>query len=93
VGDINTARRYYLLRARAAAKIGDSALASTWRTKQAGVEGEALPDDFPHASALAAVGYTTREDLDGADEDELAHDAGLGLRAAQAILAALAALT
>lgn len=62
-----------------------------WRAKQEAEPGAPLPSDFPYAERLAAAGYTTQEDLDGADEEEL-RCLGFQVREAQRILAALAAL-
>ena len=63
-----------------------------WIGKQAAEPGVALPSTFPFLSQLAAVGYTAREDLDGADVRELTRNAGLSKRDAEAVLAAFAAL-
>jgi hypothetical protein len=51
--------------------------------------GTELAEDFPSRADLAALGYTTVEDLDGADQDELVR-AGLKPNQAKKIIAALA---
>ena len=81
-------RRYYLQKSAAARARGEMGLADAWRTKQLAEPGVVLPDAWPHANGLRAAGYTAREDLDGADEDEL-RAAGLGPQEARAVLAAL----
>lgn len=67
-------------------------MASLWQTKQEAESGTQLPDDFPSRSALVAVGYTTKEDLDGADCAELADYVRLSTTQAEKVLAAAAAL-
>ena len=71
---------------------GDYALSDTWQALQEDQPGTELPDDFPDKTALAAVGYVAGEDLTGADTNELVTYAGLSTRAADAVLAAHAAL-
>jgi hypothetical protein len=81
-------RRYYLLKALVAAEQDDD-LAFTWRAKQAALAGAALAADFPARATLVAAGYSTTEDLDGADADELTRYAGLTRSQADAAIAAL----
>jgi len=85
---VKTARRYYLGKRRKALEVQDNALADVWRAKQEAEPGQALALTFPHRSKLEALGYTTVEDLDGANQDELI-SAGLLRREAAAVLAAL----
>ena len=59
-----------------------------WRAKQEAQPGTALPADFPYLSRLAAEGYTTVHDLDGADVEEMI-SAGFNEREALAIGVAL----
>jgi len=84
-------RRYYLRQRQQAVRDEEWDLAGVWRTKQQAQPGTALPTDFPHLTRLAAQGYTTREDLDGATESELQLQ-GFSSREAKAILAAIALL-
>lgn len=89
---IGTVRRYYLLKSRAAWAKGDDGLARTWEGKQTSIQGTDLPEDFPSRSALAALRYTTVEDLKGAstgaDLAELTA-AGLPRKEAAAVIAAM----
>lgn len=86
---IDSPRRYYLLKAAAAAAEDPKGMADVWRGKQAAEPGTALSLGFPYRSRLVAAGYSTTEDLAGASVDELR---GVGFRAAEAnaILAAIA---
>lgn len=88
---ITSHRRYCLLKSRAARARGDLTLELVWRAKQREEQGTPLPGSFPSASPLAVAGYTTREDLVGADELELLA-VGLRPKAVRAVLAALATL-
>lgn len=88
---VKSVRRYYLLKARTAWALGDQALAAVWQGKQEAVASTALPDDFPSRAELVAAGYSTSADLDGANIEEL-RSIGLGVRQAEAVFAALAAL-
>lgn len=85
-----TPRRFYLHK-RLEARIEFSSLEPVWQAKQEAEPGTALPADFPHLTELTALGYTTHEDLDGADESELER-AGLTLRQSKIVIAAFAAL-
>jgi hypothetical protein len=89
VSTIGSARRYYLAKRHVAAARYDTALANTWRAKQEAEPGEALPSDFPKLARLAAQGYETYEDLDGADSAELV-ERGFTTREAAQVLAAAA---
>ncbi len=62
-----------------------------WRSKQEEEPGVALPATFPFLSTLAPCGYTTVEDVDGADVPEL-RELGLSRLEAEAVLTALAPL-
>ena len=88
----STPRRFYLLKRLSAAALCDKAIAAVWRGKQEGEPGDELPSDFPARDELAAAGYTTGADLDGADADELIDYARLTNRQAAAVIAAAAAL-
>jgi hypothetical protein len=90
---INSVRRHRLLKRLAAGVLGEVALEGVWRAKQEATSATALPDGFPFAARLAAVGYTAVEDLDGADADELVENVSLSTREAEAVLTALAAIT
>lgn len=72
--------------------MGNGQLEAVWKSKQEAQPGTALPAKFPFLIDLAAGGYTTREDLDGADEYELKAIAKLDALSAQAVLYAFAHL-
>lgn len=91
MADLKTPRRYYLHK-RLFARMALEDSERIWQAKQEAEPGTALPASFPFLSELTQIGYTTREDLDGADEDELTRHAGFSTRDASAILAAFAAL-
>ena len=84
-------RRYYLAKRHAAADADDTALQAVWQAKQEAEAGTALAADFPYLTALAAAGYTTEEDLAGADATELEAQ-GFASREAAAIVAAASEL-
>jgi len=67
---LNNLRRFYLHKSLWALQTFDNT-AGVWRAKQEAVPGVALAATFPYLSKLAECGYTTEEDLDGADEAEL----------------------
>lgn len=91
--DVPTLRRYYLLKHISAHRVGNDALAAVWQAKQeAESGGPVLPDGFPGRALLVAAGYAAKEDLNGADVDELADYAQLSSRDAAAAIAAAAAL-
>lgn len=89
---VKNARRYALLQSYVELSRDEMGLAGFWRAKQEERTGAALPVTFPFMSRLTAARYTTEEDLDGADADELQANAGLSRREAQAVLTAAAAL-
>lgn len=94
MADINRRRRYYLLARQFYANVViETITAGALRYKQEAEPGVALPADFPFLSKISAanVGYTTIEDLDGADEDELTA-VGLTPREARAVLTRLQTL-
>lgn len=88
---LKTARRFYLRQRVVAMALGDPDIAGVWRWKQEHQPGTALPADFPLLTRLATAGYTTIQDLDGADEAEL-RAACFTQAEAKRILAALHAL-
>jgi hypothetical protein len=90
---IKTVRRYFLRKSQELDRRWLPSLAGAYRAKQDGVPGIPLPAEFPLAMQLAAVRYTTKEDLDGATLEELMTFVGLNRRDAQAVLDATAALT
>lgn len=63
-----------------------------WQSKQEGVPAQALPSGFPSRAALLAAGYSTVDDVDGASCAELRQYARISNTAAQAVIAAVAAL-
>lgn len=87
---IGSVRRYYLHR-RIRAVSEESDMALIWRSKQEAEPGTALPASFPLLSRLTECGYTTTEDLDGADDEELI-ELGFSSREAKEILSAFAEL-
>jgi hypothetical protein len=92
VATVNSVRRYYLhkrLEARLYQGEDDSEL--VWAGKQEAEPGTALAEGFPLRAELTELGYSTVQDLDGADEDELVR-AGLTAKQARQVLAAFAAL-
>lgn len=90
MADIKSPRRYFLGKRLEARDLG-LGLESIWKTKQEAEPGTALPADFPLLSRLTDCGYTTEEDLDGADADEL-EQFGFHAREATEIFSALAEL-
>lgn len=88
---VKTHRRYCLLKAHAASDEDATELAKTWLSKQAAIAGTALADDFPTKSQLEAAHYSTVEDIDGADEDELVIRVGITRAQAAAAIAAIGA--
>lgn len=85
---IGSARRYYLGKRLGAARGGDPALGGAWRALQEAEPGTSLSGSFPARSKLVAAGYSTVEDIDGADVSEL-QAAGLTRAEATAALAAI----
>lgn len=86
MAEIKTARRFYLhRRIEERQQDGDE---QVWQAKQEAQPGTALATTFPFRAALSACGYTTVEDLDGADVNELVR-AGLTRSQALDIIAAL----
>jgi hypothetical protein len=82
----------YLLKRLTANQERNWALGTVWQSKQEAEPGVALPSTFPYLADLAVYGYTTEEDLDGADARELREYAGLTSRQADTVIAAFAAL-
>jgi hypothetical protein len=80
-------RRYALHKRRAAEEALSIAIRDVWAAKQEAEPGVILPSDFPSKAALSASYYTTYEDLDGADTNELVA-LGLTEKQAAAVLAA-----
>lgn len=94
MADIKRARRYYLLKRRHFGADGvdfEPSLSGAYRFKQEAEPGTDLPAGFVLKAELAVLGYTTVEDLDGADEPELI-TAGLSRMQARAVLQDLSAL-
>lgn len=87
MAEVKRPRRFYLhKRLQARDECDDSE--RVWQAKQEAEPGVVLPAGFPLKTELAAAGYTTVEDLDGADEGELVK-INLTSRQARAVLAAL----
>lgn len=90
MSELKTPRRFYLRKRTYWRDSAVSILESAFRAKQEAQPGTALPSTFPYLSKLSVytAGYTTVQDLDGADVDELTR-AGLTIREARIVLAAL----
>lgn len=82
-------RRVYLASARHFAQSDQHATADVYRAKQQAIAGDPLPENFPHLARLAELGYSTFQDIDGANADELTA-AGLPRHQANEALARLA---
>lgn len=89
--EIHTPRRYALLKRLYWRRMCEPDLEGVWRSKQEALPGTSLPAGFPFAAPLADAGYTTTDDLNGADERELV-ESGFSPQEAQEILSALAEL-
>ncbi len=88
-----TPRRYYHRKRMNARFNGDVELEGAWRALQEQqLPSTALPASFPYRAELAAEGYAVREDLDGADVEELMGVAKFTKREAEEVLAALTLL-
>jgi hypothetical protein len=88
MAEVKRSRRYYLHKRLEARLYSFDDSEAFWRAKQEAEPGTPLAATLPHRSALADVGYSTVEDLDGADEAELVR-AGLNQSQAKAIINAL----
>ncbi len=86
-----TPRRYYLLERLAAYAREDFAIGAVFRAKQEAEAATVLPVDFPSRALLVAAGYSTVEDINGADLEELLC-AQLSTKQAETVLTELAAL-
>lgn len=82
-------RRYCLLQAVEARAAGDDGLEAALRGLQLATAGTALDPSWPGYSRLTAAGYRAREDIDGAEADELVRIAGLTYGEADAAIARL----
>lgn len=91
MSQVKRPRRYYLGKRYEATVLEEWDLAGFWRWKQERMPGVALSADFPYRARLAEHGYTTLEDVDGADIVELGR-VGFTTREAETILAAVPAL-
>ncbi len=93
MSDITSPRRYYLVKRITSWRAGDCAISDVFRSLQeAEPGGTEWPTGFPGKAQLEAAGYVAKNDLDGADECELADYAQLSSRVATAAIAAAAAL-
>lgn len=92
MSDVLRLRRFYLMKRIESDRIGEIALRDVWHGKQDAEPGANLPANFPSKDELATAGYTTVEDVDGADCAELEDYASLSTTQANTVLAALAAL-
>ena len=98
---INTHRRYCLKRVQQAQDFIAPEYAGVFRAKQDSAGAVLLPQDFPKLDGrpgspilakLNAARYTTFEDLDGSNVDELVRRAALTNQQAQAVIAGVAAI-
>jgi hypothetical protein len=90
MGDVNSARRFYLLSAQwLEGDIDQESLKQVWWGKQEGQPGTPFPADFPFQADLVAIHYKALEDLNGADQEELINQ-GLPYFKAKAVLEAFA---
>jgi hypothetical protein len=88
--EFRRARRYYLRKRLYYSRVEeDEGQASVWRSKQESEPGTALSSDFPYQEMLVNAGYSTLEDIDGADADELCEIAGFTASMAITILSAV----
>jgi hypothetical protein len=90
VSAVNCTRRYYLLKRLFAARLTDDS-EGIWRSHQEAIAGTDLPSDFPLRSRLVSSGYSTTEDLNGADAREL-RLSGFNTEESEEVLAALGPL-
>lgn len=90
MAELSNPRRYYLHQRIEARQVEDDS-ERVWQAKQEAQPGTALPSDFPWRAELETMGYTAREDIDGADADELVR-AGLTERQANDVISAAKAL-
>jgi hypothetical protein len=88
MADVKRPRRYYLHKRLEARNCSQDDMDLIWRAKQEAEPGTLLGSDFPNKTLLEEIGYTTTEDLDGADEAELVR-AGLTQQQAKTVVAAL----
>ena len=88
MSEVKNLRRFYLHKRIEARVYEDSDLDTVWQSKQEAIAGTALAASFPHLAELTAIGYTTVDDIDGADEEELVR-AGLSQHQATEVIAAL----
>jgi hypothetical protein len=86
---VNTTRRYYWLKRLWARQ--NCLEEDAWIAKQAGEPGTEFPTSFPYLTRLNTIGILAIEDLDGAQDGELAH-LGFTTGETQEIQAALTAL-
>jgi|WetSurMetagenome_2_1015567.scaffolds.fasta_scaffold831661_2 hypothetical protein len=91
MSEVRSYRRYCFLKWRIQKALGEGT-AEVWRHEQLKTSGTELPASFPSRSALVASGYSTVEDIDGADAGELLEYAGLGQTQAAEVLTAVARL-
>lgn len=86
-------RRYLLLKRATQKALGNSHMEGVWRAAQEAVlPATPLPTNFPYLSVISIAGYTTREDLNGADVHEVERVAKISHQDAVVVIAAFAAL-
>lgn len=86
---VRRARRFYLLK-RCASRRSSDGFEEVWRGMQEREPGTSLAATFPARALLVAAGYSTHEDVDGADVTELLQNVtGLGRSDAEAAIAAV----
>jgi hypothetical protein len=87
-----TVRRYALMKRQSACIVRDYEIAAVWQAKQEAEPGTLLDATFPFQARLSEAGFTTKEDLEGADAFELLNYVALSQSEADAVLAAFAEL-
>lgn len=85
MAEIRNVRRFYLHKR---LQSTDSDNAKVWQAKQEAEPGTPLDAGFPLRADLVTLGYSTEQDLDGADQAELER-AGFKANQAKKIIAAL----
>ena len=88
MAETRSPRRFFLHKRIQARLFEEGDLEPVWQARQEAEPGTVLASTFPHKSRLAELGYTTTEDLDGADEAELRR-AGLTASQAKDVIGAL----
>jgi hypothetical protein len=93
MAEVKSARRLYLLKYHGYQLQQEIGLASVYQGKQLGeAGGTVIPTTYPAYAKLQSAKYFAKNDLDGADVDELRCNARLSKGEAEAALAAFETL-